>query len=185
MTLRPTDKNKQEWVKKYLNNGELPEVENETCWLIANNYKMDNVPCLEALQWLEAAKPDICTLEDAWDRCHRPDWMVWMLTRMNPSKADVRRAVKATYALVDKIYDSVFDEMELFVNADEVREDIEYHTRDKNDAAPKDRMKQLTALLDDLCMFEGAYFKKATNRKKWKEYCDAFREVYGNPWRKK
>ena len=38
--------------------------------------EIDPAPCKEALEWL--AESGITDLADAWDRCHRADWMLWL-----------------------------------------------------------------------------------------------------------
>ena len=35
-------------------------------------------PCEEALEWIESLGPD-ATVADAWARCQRPDWMLWLV----------------------------------------------------------------------------------------------------------
>jgi len=34
-------------------------------------------PCSEAIQWLDSL-PEGSTLQDAWNKCHRGDWMIWL-----------------------------------------------------------------------------------------------------------
>jgi hypothetical protein len=38
--------------------------------------EIDPAPCDEAIEWL--AENGITELADAWDRCHRADWMLWL-----------------------------------------------------------------------------------------------------------
>lgn len=46
-------------------------------------------PCPEALEWL-AGNPD-WTIEDAWRKCHRADWMIWWLRAAGRAAAHQRQ----------------------------------------------------------------------------------------------
>jgi hypothetical protein len=43
--------------------------------------ELDPAPCEEALEWL--AENNITDLADAWDRCHRADWMLWLCNALD------------------------------------------------------------------------------------------------------
>jgi hypothetical protein len=80
-------------VRRHLNNGVLPEN--------SHHYREQGVwnrhaACPEALCWLEKAKPAITNLADAWERAPRPDWLVWAISNLNPSKKDVVNVIKAS-----------------------------------------------------------------------------------------
>lgn len=80
MTFHPSEKKQREWVEKYFNGGVCPE----------DGSLPAGSACYEALDWL-SKQDDIHTLADAWDKCEEPEWLVWMHSRMDMSRKDVRR----------------------------------------------------------------------------------------------
>ena len=48
-------------------------------------------PCAEALEWLD--ENNITELADAWDRCHRADWMLWLCNVLNLLSDRERRLI--------------------------------------------------------------------------------------------
>lgn len=82
--LKPTVKNQKKWVKEHLNNGVL--LEDEEKYEKESSYKQ---ACYDGLVWLE--KNNIKTLEEAWDKCNRPDWLMWMLMWMSPNRKDLEK----------------------------------------------------------------------------------------------
>jgi len=92
-----TEKMRQEWVDRYLNGGVCPNTHLEWKRLLQSDKQ---IACYSGLEWLATTKPDIITLEDAWDRCPRPDWLLWAYARLQPSKKDAIRALSVGAELV-------------------------------------------------------------------------------------
>lgn len=86
MTFYPSKKRQAQWVKDHLNGGSFPEEYNEyweeSCWSLTTQ------ACHEAMEWLD--RNDIKTLAEAWDRCPETEWLAWIVSLMEPSRADAR-----------------------------------------------------------------------------------------------
>jgi hypothetical protein len=76
--------------------------------------KLDPAPCDEALEWL--ADNNITDLADAWDRCHRGDWMLWISNALDLLSDRKRRLIACKCVretpLIDgrKVWDLLTDE---------------------------------------------------------------------------
>jgi len=91
---KQTEAMQKRWVQQHLNRGVLPD-DDAIDWYrqAASRADGNRLACLGALRWLEGARPNITTLADAWDRCPRPDWLVWALLHLQPSKSDVKKII--------------------------------------------------------------------------------------------
>ena len=88
MKIRASERTEKEWAKKHLNNGLCPDDRLEWSSLTRRMDGWEDLACLEALTWL--SKAEVYSMEDAWRLCPRPDWLVWIVMQMKPSKADLR-----------------------------------------------------------------------------------------------
>jgi len=184
MTLKPTERAQQKWVERRLNAGVLPDDADEY-W--ADNSYYDTA-CYEALVWLESAKPNICTLEQAWKRCPRPDWLVWCLMWMNPNRKDVEQALKALKIMFQALRRSKRDLNFLGFYEDgddyqlkEIKDDLKYVEKRfrKRDTTSAALMCRLTNTVVDV--FEYAEHMPGAE-KIYKKYATIFRRHYPNPW---
>lgn len=88
MTFTPTEERQQDWVKKHLNGGVCPP--NREAW--RNLRDQWRLACFESLDWL--SESDITTLEEAWDQCSEPAWLLWTLRWMEPDEADQKKCLR-------------------------------------------------------------------------------------------
>lgn len=95
MTLNPTIKNQKLWVRNHLNNGVCPNIKNNYFNFVSSDRDQ---ACYEALCWLD--EKNIKTLEEAWDKCTNPSWLLWMLHYMKPTQKEF---LKINYVLKDKL----------------------------------------------------------------------------------
>jgi len=183
MTLRPTEKAQEAWINKRLNGGVLPEDEKE--YWNANSYY--DTACYDALAWLESAQPDITTLAQAWNRCPRPDWLLWCLMWMKPNRKDVSQALKAMKVIFQALKQSKRDRELLDIHEDSdyslesVQHELEFIEKrfKQRDATPKRMMAHLAQAAVDI--FEtGSDMPGA--EKVFKKHCKIFRRHYPNPW---
>lgn len=183
--LKPTKENQKAWVKQHLNNGELPDDEDEY-WEDSVSYT--NSACYESLVWLESARPHICTLEQAWSRCPRPDWLVWCLIQMKPTKTDVKRVLKATRTILAKLTKNKGDR-EFFEVSDGILEDYidlyRHVAQNVVKGRSADRLWQLMEIIHNVFDFQCAEdYHKNPNRRA-RKYADIIRQNVPNPWVRK
>jgi hypothetical protein len=102
MTFKPTKRNQKLWVQAHLNGGVCPKTRKDyydlRTDLILEGRPYKCLACWEALDWL--SESDIKTLEEAWDQCDRPDWLIWTVLHMKPDKKDVTKVRKLMHWLI-------------------------------------------------------------------------------------
>ena len=92
--LKPTKKNQQAWIKRYLNGGVWPSNRTE-------RWRMPfNTACDKAMNWL--AESNIKTLAEAWAQCPYAAWLAWTLCNMQPDERDTEKYYEALQYLQDQ-----------------------------------------------------------------------------------
>ena len=160
MTFKPTKQRQRKWVGEYLNDGVCPKSRND--------YQFDgrismSTACWEALDWL--SETDITTLAEAWERCERPDWLMWMLYRMAPDRADYDKAL----ALADKIRGSRYGSSKL------------RYVMHPNYTEWRARSSAIISYMERKFRVHGKDLSKVAKAK----FCAMIRELWPNPWRMK
>jgi len=80
---KPTEANQRRFVTRHLNGGSFPCDCNDYYLEVIkkeDKYETHNHACFAAMKWLD--KMGVRTLEEAWNRCGRGTWLVWMLDEM-------------------------------------------------------------------------------------------------------
>lgn len=153
MTFYPSKKRQERWIRRYLNKGVVDENR--------NNYSYSSsigAACYTAMMWL--AEYNIEDLVDAWDKCPRGDWLGWMVSRMEPNAADLRRF----FALV---------------------KDPPKYLRDEVRAALRTRRRSSLAETLDNCVWQLCHNFHGERGENEQESADLIRKHIPNPWRPK
>jgi hypothetical protein len=167
--IRPTKKNQEQWIKKHLNGGECPK--DFRHWSVlrqtATTKGAPHLACLEALEWLAEAEPDITTLAEAWDRCPRGEWLAWALCRMRLTKKDWPKLTE----LCERVLRA--DWLPSSFGARSARNLLRTAIEDQE--------------ISETTYWLGALLEEVVGRRaSCGERCaDLIRKVFGNPWRTK
>lgn len=109
--LKPTKTNQKAWIRKHLNGGIL---EKDFADHVEVTYKKEDAypshchACYSAMKWLE--EQGIISLEEAWNKCPRADWLDWILSQMDLSVEE------------DEALDEIFEE--IIYDVDSIRKRI-------------------------------------------------------------
>ena len=159
MTFKPTKAQQKEWVSKHLNGGVCPLTKRD----YNNECFSGNTACWEALNWL--SETDITTLAEAWERCERPDWLMWMLVHMEPDRDDYNKGAQLATMVTTSRYGPCGLHDELEPNYVEWRR-----------------------LVGSLLYYLERKFREyhsATSRGAKAKFCAMIRELWPNPWEMK